>query len=114
MVRNFNDFCPVNELSCRVYLWEYINSDYSIAEKHQARDAFKFTLFYLLEDGERALVHSETDSEIFATPILEPLKISVTEFAIAPESSKTAEEISISIGLESDRSDVFTSPYLLI
>ena len=46
-------------------------------------------------------------------PILEPLDIHVSGFSIEPSGSKTAQEISLRINLESDRSDIFSAPYLL-
>ena len=80
LMKKLSEFCPANELLCRIYLWQYNNAEYSISDKVLKRDAFRFSLFYEMENGERAYVHSDTDSEIFATPILEPLKISITDF----------------------------------
>ena len=87
LVSSLSDFCPEYALYCRIYLWDYVNADYSILDKSSLRDSFKFTLFYPLPDGSRALVYSEIEGDTFATPILEPLEIGVTSFTITPSGS---------------------------
>ena len=85
LVTHLIEFCPSNDLYCRIYLWEYVNSDYSIAEKDARRDSFNYKLYYFSEDGtEEALVYQERDGMIFASPILEPLIIQVSTFSINP------------------------------
>lgn len=87
LVGDLSDFCPEYALYCRIYLWDFVNADYSILDKDSLRDSFTFTLFYLLPDGSRALIYSDTEGDIFAEPTLEPLEISVSSFTITPSGS---------------------------
>ena len=43
-------------------------------------------MFYMLENGERALIYENTEN-IFATPTLKPLEISLSQIALEPAMS---------------------------
>jgi len=112
LVTKVKEFCSSGELYCRIFLQEFTNSKYQISSGiNEQRDSFSFSLFYELDDGSRALIYQK--GGVYASPALQPIKISVSSISLMPEQSKTAQEVSIQMRIDSERSDVLNSKYLL-
>lgn len=105
LVTKMASFC--NELECQIFIKDFTNAKYQVSGiVDLERDSFSFTLYYRIADGSQAFIY-KTEG-VSAYPALKPIEIKVASVILKPVPALTAEDVTLRIRLDSDRSDVFS------
>ena len=94
---NIHEFCDQEDLTCRIFVEDFVNSWYATGVEDSKRDAFGFTMFFMdAQDDKKELLYDSSHTEgkgVFARPTLLPLEISLESMSLMPLQPKTSQEV---------------------